>query len=206
MAFNGKSGSNCGATATGMTSALQVRRTSALSGATPAFGPALPGTGFETLPPLAISSNLFKFLKCLGLESVGLSLDCVPFHAGWELVVWKPYLSMSEWIEFEFEKIYDKIEAEDSIEVVELPVEVPGVVPTVVVKEEEDSSVDKKEEDQMEGTGAEPVPETAEIGLRDQFERTVEGTVYDVEEPRTGAELVHEHDRSGEEPDVMEVD
>ena len=118
MAFNGNSSNSSGKSATGQTSALQVRRTSTSSSATPAFGPALPGTGFETLPPLAISSNLFKFLKCLGLESVGLSLDCVSFHAGWELVVWKPCLSMSEWIDFEFERICDEIEAEDSIEVV----------------------------------------------------------------------------------------
>ena len=50
------------------------------------------------------------------LKSIGLGLDSVPFHAGWELVVWKPYLSMSEWLEYEFEKICDEIEAEDSIE------------------------------------------------------------------------------------------
>jgi len=63
-----------------------ARQASAISGAIPAFGPALPGTGFETLPPLAISTNLFKFLKGMGLDSVGLGLDCVPFHSGWELV------------------------------------------------------------------------------------------------------------------------
>jgi len=84
---------------------------------------------------------------------------------------------MSEWIDFEFERICDEIEVEDSIEVVgpqikldlgqdsllydvEPPVEVPGVVPTVVVEEEEDSSVEvlasveKKERDQAEGIGA----------------------------------------------------
>ena len=66
---------------------------------------------------------------------------------------------MSKWIDFEFERICDEIEAEDSIEVVgpqieldlgqesliydvEPPVEVLGVVPTVVVEEEEDSSVE----------------------------------------------------------------
>ena len=76
------------------------RRHSALNSAvvctirhTSGLRPALPGTGFETLPPLAISTGLFKFLKCLGLNSVGLGLDCVPFHAGWELVVWEPCLS-----------------------------------------------------------------------------------------------------------------
>ena len=84
--------------------------------------------------------------------------------------MWKSGLSMSEWIDFEFERICDEIEAEDSIEVVESqikldlgqgplmhsdepPVEVPGVAPTVVVEEEDDSSVDvlasveKKERD-----------------------------------------------------------
>ena len=101
-----------------MSSALQIRQASAISNTIPAFGPELPGTGFETLPPLAIVSNLFKFLKYLGLESVGLSLNCVPFHEGWDLVVWKPCLSMSKWIDFEFERICDEIEAEDSIEVV----------------------------------------------------------------------------------------
>ena len=77
---------NSGMSASGEVSALQVRRSSALPSVRPAFGPALPGTGFETLPPLAISTGLFKFLKCLGLNLVGLGLDCVPFHAGWELV------------------------------------------------------------------------------------------------------------------------
>jgi len=56
MAFNKSSES-----ASGEGSALQVRRSSALPGALPAFGPALPGTRFETLPPLAISTGLFKF-------------------------------------------------------------------------------------------------------------------------------------------------
>ena len=48
----------------------------------------LPGTGFEPLPPLAISSNLLQFLKCTDLKSAGLGLGCVPFHFGWELVDW----------------------------------------------------------------------------------------------------------------------
>ena len=82
------------------------------------------------------------------------------------------------------------------------------MVPTVVVEEEEDSSVEvlasgeKKERDQAEGTVAEPVPEAAEIGLGDQSERTVEETVHKVEKARTGAEPVLKmvEDRSGEEP------
>jgi len=100
---------------------------------------------------------------------------------------------MSEWIDFEFERIFDEIEAEDSIGVVgpqigldlgqesfisdvEPPVEVPGVIPTVVVEEEKDSSVEvlasveKKERDRAEGIGAVPLPEAAEMGLRDQSE------------------------------------
>jgi len=83
-------------------------------------------------------------------------------------------------------EISEEIEVEDLIEVfrpqidldlgegssihnVEPPVEVPGVVPTVVVEEEEDSSVKvlvsgkKMVRDQAEGTGAEPVPEAAEL-------------------------------------------
>ena len=84
---------------------LSVRRSPALTGTLPAFGPALPGTGFETLPPLAISTGLFKFLRCLGLESVGLGLDSVPFHAGWLLVEWRPSMSAFDIIEAEFERI-----------------------------------------------------------------------------------------------------
>ena len=162
--------SNPSMSASGEDSALQTRRSSALFGALPAFGPALPGTRFETLPPLAISTGLFKFLRCLGLSSVGLSLDLVPFHEGWELVEWKPTLTLSEVIEMEFDQICaeieeeervklgisklveicDEIEIEDHCELVgpqidldlgegssifdeEPAVEVPDVVPTVVV-------------------------------------------------------------------------
>ena len=82
-------------------------------------------------------------------------------------------------------EICEEIEVEDSIEVfgpqieldlgqgssihdVEPSIEVPGVVPTVVVEEEEDSSVEflasgkKMARDQAEGTGAVPVPKAAE--------------------------------------------
>ena len=164
---------------------------------------------------MAISTSLFKFLKCLGFDSVGLSLDCVSFHAGWELVVWRPKLGVSEVHASEFVEICEEIEVEDSIEVVgpqieldlgqgssihdvELSVEVPGVVPTVVVEEEEDSSVKvlasgkKMVRDQVEGTGAVPVPEAAELKM--------EGQTVETGEP------VLEVDRSGEEPDLMEVD
>jgi len=87
MAFNSKTSQNSGMSASSEGLALQVRWSSALPDALPAFGPAPPGTGFEAFPPLAISTSLFKFLKSLGLNSVGLGLDCVPFHVGWELVV-----------------------------------------------------------------------------------------------------------------------
>jgi len=86
--------------------------------------------------------------------------------------------------------------------------------PTELVEVEEDSfvevlaSAEKKERDQAEGTVAEPVPETAEMGLEDQSKRTVEETVHDVETPRTGAKPVLEkvEDRSGSKPDLMEVE
>jgi len=48
------------------------------------------GMGFENLPPLAISSIPFQFLKSLDLSSVGLGVDAVPPCFEWELVVWKP--------------------------------------------------------------------------------------------------------------------
>jgi len=73
-------------------------------------------------------------------------------------VEWRPTLSISEWLETEFDRICDEIESEDPIEAVEPqidldlgegssindeepPVEVPKVVPTVVV-EEEDSFIE----------------------------------------------------------------
>jgi len=214
MAFNSKTSQNSGMFASGEGLALQVRRSSALPGALPAFGPVLPGTQFETLPPLAISTSLFKFLKSVWLNSVGLGLDCVPFHAGWELVVWKPCLSRIESHVTELLKICDEFEIEDPIEVFgpqinldlgerssihdnEPPVEVPEVVPTVEV-EEEDSYVEflisgkEMKRDQAEGTGGVPVPEDAEVEREDQAVGTGE-PVLDV-------------DRSGEEPDLIEVD
>jgi len=92
------------------------------------------------------------------MKSVGLGLDCVPFHGGWELVEWKPTLTLSEVIEMEFEQICEEIEEEERIAFIgpqieldlgegssihdDLPaVEVPGVAPTVEI-EEEDSSVE----------------------------------------------------------------
>ena len=199
--------------ATGQTSALQLRRATGSSGTISAFGPALPGTGFETLPPLSILFKPFQFLKFMCLKSVGLGLDSVPFHAGWELAVWKPYLSMSEWLEYEFEKICDEIEVDDSIEdfgpQIELnlenpedlggsPVEVARVAPTEMVEvEEEESSMEflasgkKMVREQAEEIGVVPVPEAAELKR--------EGQTVGTGEP------VLEVDRSGEEPDLMKV-
>ena len=53
---------------------------------------ALPGTGFECLPALSISSVPFHFLKSLDLKSVGLGLQSVPFRFRWDLVEWNPKL------------------------------------------------------------------------------------------------------------------
>ena len=45
-----------------------------------------------SLPPLAILFKPFQFLTSVCLKSVGLGLDSVPFHSGWELGVWEPNL------------------------------------------------------------------------------------------------------------------
>jgi len=76
--------------AKGETRELQTCRSTAPTGEIPALRAAQSGTGFENPPPLAISSNLLKFLKCMNLKSVGLGLGCVPFHSEWELVEWVP--------------------------------------------------------------------------------------------------------------------
>jgi len=119
MASNRKSSQNSGMSASSEGSTLLVRRGSAVSGVSPFFGPELPGTGFETLPPRSIVYKPFQFLKSICLKSVGLGFDYVPFHAGWELVEWSPTMSVSEWLETEFDRICDEIESEDPIEVVE---------------------------------------------------------------------------------------
>jgi len=128
--------------------------------------------------------------------------------------VWNSDLSISEWLEYEFEKICDEIEAEESIEdfgpqielnlenpedLGESPIEIAGVAPTEVVEvEEEDSSVEflvsgkTMKGDQAEGIGDEPLPEDAELDWKGQA--------------MGRGEPVHEHDRSGEEPDLMKVD
>jgi len=131
----------------------------------------LPGTGFENPHPLAILFKSFQFLKFMDLKSVGLGLNCVPFHSGWELVEWKSELSVLESNYVEILEICDEIEKEEHLEVfgpqIELnlenpsdmggpAVEVVGVAPTVVVVKEESSvevlevstSVEKETEDQ----------------------------------------------------------
>jgi len=70
--------------------------------------------GFEHLPPLAISANLFQFFKSLDLESVGLGLASVSFRFGWDLVVWNPKLNESP---FDFGiKFDDLVKVSDELE------------------------------------------------------------------------------------------
>jgi len=114
---------------------------------------------------------------------------------------------------FEILEICEEVEIEDSIEVfgpqIELnlenptdlgkpPVEAAEVAPTAVVEVEEESSVEvlasvgKKMRDQAKGTGDEPVLEAVETKLGEQ--------AVGIGEP------VHVKDRSGKEPNLMEVD
>jgi len=148
------------------------------------------------------------------LKSVGFGLECVPFHEGWKLVVWEPCLPEVVLPVSKLVEVCDETESEELIEFVgpqivldlgegssildeEPTVEVPDVVPTVVV-EEEDSSVEvlisgeKMKADQAEGTGTEPVPDEAVV--REVVQ------VVGIGEPIPG------DDRSGEAPDLMEVD
>ena len=177
MAFSG----NHGVTPSGESQALQLRLSPTTTGARPAFILAIPGTGFETLPPLAIPTGVFRFLKSLELKSVGLGLTDVPFHGGWKLVEWRPTLVEPEWIRVEIDRICGEIEVEEesgaqidqnlgvesSMPDVEPPVEVPRMMSTVVVEEEEDNflivtyvSGEKMTANQAEGTGT-PVSEEA---------------------------------------------
>jgi len=109
--------------------ALQTRWATANFSTLSVLGAALPGTRFETLPPLAILFKLFQFLKCLGLNSVGLGFDCVPFHSGWELVEWELKLSNFVLHAVETKEICDVVEVDDSVEVfgpqIELSLENP---------------------------------------------------------------------------------
>jgi len=97
------------------------------------------GMGFENLPPLAITSIPFKFLKILDLRSEGLGLDAAPSCFGWELVVWKP------------------LEEQFRAELEGKPAEVFGEVHKVMKIGEETSEEGKIEMDL--GTGDTPVHE-----------------------------------------------
>jgi len=179
----------------------------------------------------------------MDLKLVGLGLSCVPFHSGRELIEWvsKSVNLGQNWIEIL--EICNVVQVDDSIEVfgpkIELdlgegssihdigepPVVVAGVAPTVVVEVGEESfvkfvearvSVEKKEEDQAEGTRSAPVLEFAEKELGDQAvgagdkpahetmkkETGDMSVLMDVDEARTGDEPVLEVEelRTGKEP------
>ena len=74
--------------------------------------------GFGCMPSLPTILVPFKFLKKLNLTSVGLGLESVPFHFGWELVEWQPKIDESR-VEFgenpcaEFVEIHEEIKVED---------------------------------------------------------------------------------------------
>jgi len=56
----------------------------------------LEGEGLEISPPLPIIYKPFGFLKSIGLSSVGLGLNAIPFEFGWDLVVWKSIVEQFE--------------------------------------------------------------------------------------------------------------
>ena len=58
-----------------------------LSSATMANWAQNSGMGFESLPPLPITTVPFRFLKSLDLNSLGIGLNVVPSGFRWELVV-----------------------------------------------------------------------------------------------------------------------
>ena len=190
----------------------QLVQASSTSDGRPAFGPAIPGTGFKNPPPLPIISGIFEFLKFVGLSNEGLGVVDVPFHGGWVLVEWRSFLSVAEWVEVEFERICEEIESEErtkgqidlnlgpdfGLSDEEPPVEVPGVVPTVVVESDEEEvlleevvSKLKRLTEQAAGTGR-AVPEEDREILLEEVVRADEA-VPDVEE-------------TGELPDPMAVD
>ena len=51
------------------------------------------------------------------MDPVGLGLNSVSFHSGWELVVWEPSVSVVEVFASEIVEICEEVEVEDSIEV-----------------------------------------------------------------------------------------
>jgi len=117
MAFSDKSSSGSSMASLDKSKALPAQRLSAISSELPVLSTALPGTGFENPPPLAISSNLLQVLKSLDLKSVGLRLDCVPFHSRWELVEWVPTLVELGENYVEILSICEEIEEEEQLEV-----------------------------------------------------------------------------------------
>ena len=129
---------------------------------------------FENLPPLAITSIPFQFLKSLDLSLVGLGLDAVPSCFGWELVVWKP------------------MEEQFRAELKGKLIEVFGEVLEVVEVGEDTSEEEKIELDL--GTGDVPVHEVGGGGSifedypRDSFEKA--GKINLEEDPQTPVEPV----------------
>ena len=93
MASSGNTSSNSGSSAQRKVRARQAHLPRVRFGEFPAPQALSSGTGFETLPSLAISTNLLKFLKSMNLKSVGLGLENVPLHFGWNIVEWNPKLS-----------------------------------------------------------------------------------------------------------------
>jgi len=226
MAFSGKIGFVSSVSAHSRTEELSKRCRTVIFSGILVHNAALPGTGLENPPPLAISPNLLQFLKYMDLKSVGLGLDCVPFHFGWKLVEWRSKLSVLESNYSENLEICDETKEEEHLEVfgpqIELnlenpsdmsepAVEVAGVAPTVVVVVEEESSVEllevsasveKEKRDQAVGTVEAPVLEVMK-------ERTgAEPILMDVKEIRSGDEPVREAEelRTGEEPVPADVE
>ena len=190
---------------------------SASTGAPSAYGPKLPGTGFDSKPPLAIVSGIFKFLKSLGLRSIGLSIACVPFHGGWALVAWKPTLSLTEQIGLEFDRICAEIEAEENVrsgflEILEIVDETELEVSKVFVGPQIELFLG---EETLED-GAEQVEEVPRgvpmvmveddgssveiISTREIIPDQAEGT------EKASVPVSSSDDRSGAEPDPMDVD
>ena len=138
------------------------------------------GTGFKTLPSLAILSNLLRFLKFLDLKLVDLWLENVPFHFGWDIVVWNPKLSVKP-VDLgvnlvEIVEIYDEVEEEqpeifgphielnpeNPSDLGEPPVEAAKEAPAMVEIEDE-PSIEEKTAEEI-GTGDEPVLTDVEMG------------------------------------------
>ena len=197
MDFSGNLGSNSGVSTQSGTRELQMLRSTTHSGEFQAQRAPQLGTGFETLPTLAILFKPFQFLKSLGLNSVGLGLACMSFHSVWELVECRPKLTDLGVCTIEILEIYDEIEEEEPkvlgpqielnlenpSDLGEPPVEAIGEAPTVVEILDE-PSVEGKAVEEIR-TGAEPV-------LVDVEMETGAEPVLETVEIRTGAKPVHE--------------